>query len=166
MSSFFTNQQTKPNLRIGSSYAGGIVFYLDQTGRHGLVCAPYDQGTLWWGCNRKAMLETSRNLGRGRANTSLLVSRCRTRTTAARECHDLWLYGYTDWYLPSIEELKLMFYNLHARGVGNFNGGFYWSSTEYNPALAIAFDFQFFTFRFECLLTKNYYCHVRAVRSF
>jgi hypothetical protein len=32
------------NVTIGTNYAGGIVFYIDGTGQHGLVCAPYNQG--------------------------------------------------------------------------------------------------------------------------
>jgi hypothetical protein len=37
-------------VNIGDTYGGGVVFYIDATGRHGLVCAPYDQGgSNWYG---------------------------------------------------------------------------------------------------------------------
>ena len=36
------------HLHIGSNYGGGIVFYLDGTGQHGLIAAPSDQGTGSW----------------------------------------------------------------------------------------------------------------------
>jgi hypothetical protein len=36
-------------LQIGKNYEGGIVIYLDQTGRHGLVCADKKFGKAMWG---------------------------------------------------------------------------------------------------------------------
>jgi hypothetical protein len=46
--------------------------------------------------------------------------------------------GYDDWYIPSLEELELM-YNTIAQGAdnsGNFSGGYYWSSTEWSSTRA------------------------------
>jgi len=38
----FANSQT---LRVGQKYQGGIIFFVDSTGIHGLIAAPYDIGT-------------------------------------------------------------------------------------------------------------------------
>jgi serine/threonine protein kinase len=39
---------TSTNLKIGQRYQGGIVFYMDNSGEHGLVCATIDQGKYNW----------------------------------------------------------------------------------------------------------------------
>jgi len=41
--------------------------------------------------------------------------------------------NFTDWYLPSISELKMIFENLQKSGVVNLGTGDYWSSTRTSP---------------------------------
>jgi len=117
----------------GSSYAGGIVFYVDSTGQHGLVCAPSDQGSFPWGCQGINIGGTSTAFGTGQANTNLILSGgCPTRPIAASVCDDLVLNGYSDWYLPSLDELHLMYSNLrYVLGIGGFSNTLYWSSSVY-----------------------------------
>ena len=38
------------NVSVGDQRFGGVVFYVDSTGLHGLVAAPYDQDDAPWGC--------------------------------------------------------------------------------------------------------------------
>jgi TolB-like protein len=38
--------------------------------------------------------------------------------------------GFTDWHLPTIEEMEFIYINLKLRGVGSFNSSFHWSSSE------------------------------------
>ena len=127
---------------IGSNYAGGIVFYVDSTGQHGLVCAPNDQGFYQWGCMGTNIGGTSMAFGTGQVNTNLILSGCPSRPIAASVCADLVLNGYSDWYLPSLGELQLMYPNLHVQGIGGFVPTGYWSSTQrsVNEAEGIAFD--------------------------
>jgi hypothetical protein len=35
-----------------------------------------------------------------------------------------------NWFMPSLEELQLLYTNLHLNGIGNFSTGYYWSSSE------------------------------------
>jgi hypothetical protein len=49
---------------------------------------------------------------------------------AANYCTDLTFGGRTDWYLPAIDELRVMFNN--AAAIGGWGNDEYWSSTEDN----------------------------------
>jgi uncharacterized protein (TIGR02145 family) len=121
------------SLSIGMTYAGGIVFDLDSTGQHGLVCAPSDQGAYPWGCNGTDIPNTSTAVGTGATNTANIVAVCAQRPIAASVCADLVLNGYSDWYLPSIGEVQMMYSRLHLQGLGGFGGSWYWSSSQNGP---------------------------------
>jgi hypothetical protein len=49
---------------------------------------------------------------------------------AKTACQELLLNGYSDWHLPSKEELYSVYVNLKQPGLVNFNNGFYWSSSK------------------------------------
>jgi hypothetical protein len=80
--------------------------------------------------------------GTGAQNTAKIVAGCNeaTNLVAAKIADAYSLYGFDDWYLPSIDELSLLYDQRVA--VGNFNGD-YWSSTEdlSDSALAMSLDF-------------------------
>lgn len=129
-------------LSIGDVYGGGIVAYIYQLGEagyvagevHGLIAAAADQssGIQWF--NGSSILTNANNtsIGTGNANTNLIVSIQGAGNYAAKLCYDLVLYGFSDWYLPSIDELNLLYNNQTI--IGGFSGGFasYWSSSEYD----------------------------------
>ena len=71
--------------------------------------------------------------------------------------------GYGDWYLPSFDELNLMYTNLHLQDVGSFTNTHYWSSTETNSISAIRINFASGSPSFG--FKKDAY-RVRAVRAF
>ncbi len=125
-------------LAIGQTYQGGIIFYLDPTGCHGLISAPTDQsnGIQWYNGSFTNTTAFASCVGCGDGNTSMIVYNQEAGSYAAKLCFDLSLGGYSDWYLPSKYELDLMYRNIgqgNALGLGNV-GGFansdYWSSTE------------------------------------
>jgi hypothetical protein len=124
---------TPIQLTIGMSYAGGLVFHIDSTGQHGMVCAPFDQSNgAPFGCN--GSFGTSQNFGAGLSNTALLVTGCPTLGTAAQICNDLILNGYNDWFLPSASEVNYFYSNVLVNDIYNqfnFQGGYlYWTSSE------------------------------------
>ena len=150
--------------RIGELHQGGIVFYLDGTNEHGLVCATNNQSTsAKWGCYGTNLLASDAEIGTGESNTLIIVTKCTTSGIAARLCYDLVLNGFNDWFLPSKDELNLMYTNLKLNGKGSFSNVFYWSSTEGGDQTGWCQDFangvQDYNFK-----TNNY--HVRAVRKF
>ncbi|MFM8685656.1 MAG: hypothetical protein ACKODJ_03785, partial [Bacteroidota bacterium] len=148
-------------------YAGGIVFYLDSSGQHGLVCAPSDQGSFPWGCNGTDIPNTSTAAGTGAINTAYIMAGCSERPIAASVCSDLVLNGYSDWYLPSLGELQMMYSRLHLQGLGGFGGSNYCSSSQGDSYAAwnMAFN-NGYVYYSSMHSAKNYYLLVRAVRAF
>jgi len=152
---------------IGDTHQGGIVFYLDGNGG-GLIAAPSDQSSATWGCYGQSIGGTSSAVGTGAANTTAIVSGCSESAIAARICADLTLGGYTDWFLPSKDELNLMYKNigqgnvLGLGNVGNFANYSYWSSSEFDNHSAWLQNFYWYQPNY----TKNYSNYVRAVRAF
>ncbi|MCC6600771.1 MAG: hypothetical protein IT223_08865 [Crocinitomicaceae bacterium] len=125
--SFTTN--SVPSIAIGETYQGGIIFYVDGSGEHGLIAAPTNQGTgLQWGCNASFVGASGTAVGAGQANTTEAVSGCGDTGIPAKLCDDLVLGGYSDWFLPSKDELELFFANLY--DLANLNGSSFWSSSE------------------------------------
>lgn len=123
-------------LAVGDEFAGGYVFYLDGNGG-GMVAATTDQSFDNWytmfGDNDTPVLGTSGALGSGAANTKAIVSTLGSYSSgeyAAKLCDDLTNSGYSDWYLPSLDELNEMDTALHENGLGNFISPGYWSSTD------------------------------------
>jgi hypothetical protein len=110
--------------------AGGKVFYLtDATGLHGLEAAPVDQSSgANWGCFVTKVSGTSTAIGTGKANTAAINALCGTGT-AAFIAASYSLNGFTDWYLPSIDELNLLYAKKAV--VGGFANLGYWSSTDH-----------------------------------
>ena len=83
--------------------------------------------------------------------------------SAKTACEELILNGYSDWHLPSKEELNALFVNLKQVGVGGFADYYYWSSTEYNNSYAWIQDFDGGK-QYDDYKSDKYY--VRAVRAF
>jgi hypothetical protein len=158
--------------QIGCYYAGGVIFYIDGTGEHGLVCDVNNlPGTYWWGCRGYTISGADGTaIGTGAQNTIDIVSGCTDPSFAAKACSDLSLNGYDDWFLPSIDELVQIYtYRnvinttalLHGGTV--LSAGSYWSSTEYNNSTIDAFRLYYGTV---ITAAKSDGCYIRAVRAF
>ena len=159
-------------LSIGDTTQGGIIFYLDPSGCHGLVAKATDEAVLYpWnsvgGYNTYSFAYACGIYGGAQNTKKSIASAVANGSTcpAASVCDNLTSGGYTDWYLPSKDELDMMYVNLHLQGLGDFATTGYWSSTEYGTEG----DAWFLVFNdFGVLFTtgKTYSYSVRAVRAF
>lgn len=132
-----------PTVAIGDMIGGGIVFWLDGNGG-GLVAAPTDAGQVAWGCMGTDLpgLQATTAIGDGTQNTADIIAACTTPGIAADLCDTYTGGGFTDWFLPSIDELGQMYLNIGGgasganNNLGNFIGS-YWSSNEH-PSSSVA----------------------------
>ena len=83
--------------------------------------------------------------------------------SAKTACDELILNGYSDWYLPSKEELNSVYVNLNKGGAGGFAYDSYYSSTDYNSYDAW---WQLFSSGRQAYSSKRFSKSVRAVRAF
>jgi uncharacterized repeat protein (TIGR02543 family) len=113
----------------GTMYQGGLVFYNDGNG-HGCVVQPlYTIADQPWS-NKTNAASGATDWWAGQANTTAIISQAGHTNSAAKAC-DIYSDGtYSDWYLPAFDQLYMMYYNLHANGLGNFRIAGHWSSTE------------------------------------
>jgi hypothetical protein len=117
--------------------AGGWVFYdkgIISNGWRYLEAAPLEaEFTAQWGAYERNMGGTSTATGTGKRNTEVIVEylrRISENGKAAQLCDSFSMDGYDDWFLPSKDELNLMYQNLKQRGLGGFSNERYWSSSE------------------------------------
>ena len=110
--------------------AGGIVFYITNGGLNGLEAAPVDQSNgVIWGCYGVDIAGAyGTEVGTGNANTVAIVNGCSAPNFAAKAAADYIYNGYSDWFLPSKDELDLLYQQRNV--VGGFTSNSYWSSTE------------------------------------
>jgi hypothetical protein len=165
-------------MAVGDSYQGGKIGYILQSGdpgysagqTHGLIVNSVDLSTSEWGCSGggcSGSAITSGNgadsqlIGDGQANTTAIVTDCATATAPARQCDNLSSGGYSDWFLPSKNELTKIYPNRTI--VGGFSGTWYWSSSEDSAGTAWELYFPTNTWVAAC---KSAVYSTRCIRTF
>jgi hypothetical protein len=161
------DKQAKKAFQVGDAGpAGGIVFYDKGNfigGWRYLEAAPADIGPIQWAAGKSTHVETGAAVGSGKANTAAIVAAQGEGKYAAQLCQDLVSGGFDDWFLPSKDELNLMYKNLHKLGLGGFAPVSYWSSSQYSGSNAWN---QMFTGGYQTNPLKIHAYSVRAIREF
>jgi len=140
-----------------------ISFAMPQVNCNGIMYVhPTDNsGGAIWGCSGTTTGATSQTNGEN--NTNAIVNACSDNTIAAYKCSNLTAYGFSDWYLPSADELNCLYLNRVALGgFPTISGIVYWTSTETNAQWANAQNF--YTGAQSTINNKTGACRVRCVR--
>jgi len=129
--------ELEPKLKVGQKYQGGIIAYIDATGEHGLIAALEDQSTgmVWWNGSSILTGAALTAIGTGKSNTDVIVAAQGAGNYAANLCKSLNMGGYSDWFLPSLDELSELFKNkIEIGGFDLSYDGKYVSSSEHELA--------------------------------
>ena len=171
---------------IGESYGGGIIFYVYDGGKHGLIAATSDQSSdAKWDLSKGNETRAKANgIGAGIRNTTTIIISSEISQRKSSDDKD-WSFDsedfaavicneysksesvnslettYGDWYLPSKYELNLLY--LKRTTVGNFAADKYWSSSESDKDKAWSINFNTSSDSAEDKTVKN---RVRAIRNF
>jgi len=169
---------------VGDLAQGGVVFWVDETGQHGLVCPISDQseGVRWFAGEFGYTQAKGDGPLAGKMNTAIIIASQvfigdDGETYAARICNELQITAggktYGDWYLPSKRELELMYqYQPIVNAVAIANGGesftndAYWSSNEAETESIYAYTHDFGSGNVDTFIKSAPFIRVRAVRAF
>ena len=149
--------------------AGGKIFYVDSTvtpllptGKKYLEASLTDQeAAIWSNIQADVIGTTSDLIGEGLNNTNEIIAQAGHTISAALTCTLASIGGYSDWFLPSTNELLLM-YALRAM-IDGFDSTIYFTSTEWDAWSAYDVDFSIGT---ASTTGKSNLVLFRAIRMF
>jgi len=165
---------------VGELFGGGIVFWIDNSGQHGLIVSLVDISTssTWSDVSGTLIGSAAQSTWNGQSNSLAIIGQNGHTTSAAKKCDDYTNadYGtgiFSDWYLPAIDQLSLIYQaryilnkNIEGTSATNILSlTYYWSSTERTNTLVW---FQYFGYgnAYFDYSSKNNTNSVRAIRSF
>jgi len=163
---------------VGELIGGGIVFWVDNTGQHGLIVSLVDISTssTWSNIIGTLTGPTAQSTWNGQGNSTAIMGQSGHTSSAAKLCDDYTNANYntgiySDWYLPAIDQFSLIYHaryilNKNIEGVSGANilaNQFYWSSTEDYTGGVWGYSFNFGSTNG---YTKDYNGWVRAIRAF
>ena len=138
---------------IGESFGGGIIFYVWDNGRHGLIAATSNLsfgGTtgFTWGPTANYVMAIRNGINAGMSNTERIIMKqgAGIGNYAAMVAAHYQFNGngwgdYGDWYLPSLYELQLLFKQKNDKRLNFTNTTYVWSSTEADDKTAYTLNF-------------------------
>ena len=130
---------------IGEKFGGGTIFWLDATGKKGLISADVDAvtGTCWESLSGHSVYgtgATGTDIGTGQANTAAMLASSAAYDWAVSYCNNFISGGFDDWFMPSLAELQAMW--TYRYNIGYLVNSTYWSSSEtaWNKAWLVSFN--------------------------
>ena len=168
-------------ITLGSFYQGGVIYWLDpeKSYKHGLIADINDapnslKAGYSWDTNPPSKTNaTNDNDYAGKIDTTTIIKAIgTTRAQAANACATSTNQGYSDWYLPSMQELSHLFEMkttiekaAKAESGQTLGNSPYWSATEYH--LNSAWTVSSMGGSFHANTTnKRHTLSVRCVRAF
>jgi len=165
---------------VGTLFGGGVVFWVDHTGQHGLIVSMIDLSIsqAWSNITTALIGLSAQSEWDGLSNSNTIVGQTGHTNSAAKLCLDYVNtdYGtgiYSDWYLPARGELNHLWNNIFEVHKALENDGNpatsvitknnYWSSSEHQLNSSAYFQFGIGTSGFANKGTNSY---VRSVRAF
>lgn len=174
------NTISNASFSLNQNYGGGFVFFVDSTGDHGLIVAPRDIGRFQWQTINHFIGGTKITIGSGKVNTGIICEFVKIylgptynffpearAIVAAQACDSATINGYSDWYLPSWDELKQFADYTKTVNVSYGLGmDFYWTSTESSAENALFLPGANASSGGYYSQNKSGYWSVRPMRSF
>lgn len=166
---------------VGELFGGGVVFWVNKDGTHGLICSMVNLGTPKEWSDETGVLSSqlAKSDRDGQSNTTIIVSRS-VFPGAARSCNtyvnaDYGTGVFSDWYLPSREELNCLWNNIYSVNTALEKDGNdattillkvdYWTSTEFGSDEKRVWIYSF-VYGYVFYNLKTWFGYVRAVRAF
>lgn len=172
-------------IKVGDMYGGGVVAWVNKAGTHGLILSAVDLSTAqaWSNIQSTEIGDAAQSYYDGMSNCNSIIAQVGHTMSAAKLCLDYTNANYgtgvfSDWYLPSIQEMKSFTTNLmdiqYALIYDNNPGTtapsldeYYWSSTETSGTYSWAYNFSDGdTGSYSYGNEKDWVIRVRAVRAF
>ncbi len=157
---------TTDSLYLGMMVNGGIVFFIDSTGEHGLISSLSDLADIAWFIQGPDKITLATSTTDGLANTMRIDYVYPYADYAAVSCASFRIPGWdviggNSWFLPAKDQLEKMY--LKRTLIGGFSNKTYWSSTEADLDNAYAEDFSNGS---QSALEKTLKYGVRPIRQF
>ena len=148
---------------LGKELNGGWIFYVEEDEAAVRIVSAVDfSAQAIWGCaGNEIEGADSLGVGYGKWNTEDIIAACSDPNSAAGHCYYSNYKGFTDWVLPSAEEMFFVWENVFNKDIGNFETEKYWTSTEESATEAVHLDFSSGNLNFS---NKTAFYRVRAVR--
>jgi hypothetical protein len=119
------------SIGVGNYYQGGYIVSFNSTTKQGLIVSPVDMtGSLCaWEIEPYQTISTTNTYGSGQTNTTNILASS-SPTPAAELCDAYTNQGYNDWFLPNLNELKLVFtaFSQGKLSRANIQPSGYWTS--------------------------------------
>jgi len=166
------------NYHVGDLHEGGVVFYVDSSGDHGLIVSMKDINDegVWSSVSNEEIGDSAQSAWDGDSNSTAIIGK--GGDSGAKLCQDYTNEDYdtgtfSDWYLPSVTELEKLWANIYEvqKALDSdedddtkvLKNEFYWSSTESNQYTSWGFNFYNGNVYSNIKYSKGV---IRAVRSF
>jgi hypothetical protein len=152
--------------------SGGYVFYdkgVTTDGWRYLEVAPNDISynnsfLIGWGCSGTPVNQTLQTVGSGLNNTNRILSQCASINSAARVCDNYTLNGLSDWFLPSVDELEIMYKSsINVYNLASFSSQEIWSSSEFGASSSYTYNAYY---GYKTTESKGLGYRVRPIRRF